>query len=186
MFSVEKLASAVTASVLVAVIAISAFLSADSTVLYPRESGDGDPLRRYLLPVFPQSWPFFTKPPTDSEFSAYAVNGATVSRATDFPNSLPSNGFGFARSQRSQGPELANLAAQIPTNSWLDCVTVPGDCVLAADENAAVQVTNSSTLPALCGNLVLSETEPVEWSFRHTYDGWRIDLRTVKVEVDCG
>lgn len=166
-------------------IALSAFLSADSTVLYPRQQGEGDVLRKYVLPLFPQSWPFFTKPPDDSEYAAYSISGRQVSPATSFPNSLPSNAFGFSRTQRAQGPEMANLAMELEPGLWTECLSVPGDCVLAADEKTPVKLHNHSTVATLCGNYVLAETEPIPWSFRHEYEGWRTDLRTVKVELAC-
>lgn len=183
--SLERLVTILSAGILTAVIALSAFLSTDSTVLYPRETGEGDALRRYLLPLFPQSWPFFTKPPTDPEYSVYTVSGTIVGKATDFPNSLSSNAFGFARTQRAQGPELASLAMQVSSESWIDCVSVSGDCVVEASKEFALLLDNDSTLPSFCGTYVLSETEPVDWSFRDAYEGWRVDLRTVKVEIDC-
>lgn len=186
MLSLERVVATVSAGILISVIAVSAFLSADSTVLYPRETGEGDNLRKYLLPLFPESWPFFTKPPTDFEYSVYTVIGTNVAKATDFPNSLPSNAFGFTRTQRAQGPELASLAMQISSDSWIDCVAVAGDCVIAANAEEALPLDNSSILPTFCGAYVLAETEPVEWSFRDSYEGWRVDLRTVNVEVSCG
>ncbi|MCI0157656.1 SdpA family antimicrobial peptide system protein [Leifsonia shinshuensis] len=180
----EKVASAISATALVSIIALSAFLSADSTVLYPREQ-EGDPLRKHLLPLFPQSWPFFTKPPTDCEYAAYSVDGSSVAKATNFPNSLAKNGFGFARTQRAQGPELANLAMRVPPGAWTECVSVAGDCVAAASQDPGQSIENLSNFPSLCGSLVLAETEPVDWSFRTEYNGWRVDTRAVKVDIDC-
>ncbi|MFE4948985.1 SdpA family antimicrobial peptide system protein [Leifsonia sp. NPDC056665] len=181
----ETLASRASGLMLVSMIALSAFLSANSTVLFPRQQGEGDVLRRYVLPVFPQSWPFFTKPPDDSEYAAYSVSGNRISAATDFPNSLPSNAFGFSRSQRAQGPEMANLAMEIEPGLWTVCLSTPGDCVQAADEKEPVRMRNHSTFATLCGTHMLAETEPVPWSFRDEYEGWRTDLRVVKVELTC-
>jgi antimicrobial peptide system SdpA family protein len=182
----EKVASRAAGLVLVSAIALSAFLSANSTVLFPRQQGEGDLLRKYLLPLFPQSWPFFTKPPDDSEYTAYSISGRRISAATNFPNSLPSNVFGFSRSQRAQGPEMANLAMEIEPGLWVECLSVPGDCVGAATETKPVKLRNHSTVASLCGTYVLAETEPIPWSFRHAYDGWRTEIRVVKVELACG
>lgn len=102
----RKVAKAVSGSVLVASIAFAAFLSADSTVVLPRGTDMGDTLRQFVLPVFPQAWPFFTKPADDSELTAFVVSEDSITNATDFPNSLPSNAFGFSRTQRAQGPGL--------------------------------------------------------------------------------
>ncbi len=75
--TVERASTIITARALVAIIALAAFLSTESTVLHPREQA-GDVLRKYVLPILPESWPFFTKPPTDPEFNMYTVSGRDV------------------------------------------------------------------------------------------------------------
>lgn len=184
-WGVEQISAALTAGTLVGIIAFAAFLSADSTVLLPREQGDGDPLRRYILPVVPQSWPFFTKLPNDPEYAAYAVDGQGVHSRTDFPNAQASNLFGFARTQRAQGPEMANLSNMLEQSEWVNCLAVEGDCVQSASKTHAVELVNSSTFPTLCGTFVLAATEPVPWSFRDDYTGWRQDSYAVNVRVSC-
>lgn len=183
--SIQKFATLVSSGVLVLAIAFSAFLSADSTVFYPRQGGEGDPIRRHILPIFPQSWPFFTKPPNDPEYVAYALSEGRLSKATDFPNSRVDNAFGLSRDQRAQGPEIANVVNSVPGDAWIDCISADGDCVLAANEGKKIHLVNNSTFPTLCGTYVFAETEPVAWDFRAEYTGWRLDIRTIKVELDC-
>ncbi|MFE1384363.1 SdpA family antimicrobial peptide system protein [Streptomyces sp. NPDC058740] len=159
----------------------SVFFSLPSNVLSTRDGGD---LRALSARVLPQSWAFFTKPPSDPEFVPYLVSDDGVSPASELPNSRPENLYGLTRRQRAQGPEVANMANQVRT--WRNCEEIEGDCpTVVAQASAPVAVENSSPVPTLCGRVVLVETRPVPWKFRERYEGWRLDKRAALVEATC-
>ncbi|MFI1302349.1 SdpA family antimicrobial peptide system protein [Streptomyces sioyaensis] len=132
----------------------------------------------------PQSWAFFTKPPSDPEFVPYTVSGDGVAYAAQLPNSRADNLFGLTRRQRAQGPEVAYMANQV--RAWKNCEETAGDCpAVVAGSSAPTSVTNSSPVPSLCGRLVLVESRPVPWKFRDKYEGWRLDKKAALVEAKC-
>lgn len=159
----------------------SVFFSLPSNVLSTR---DGSALRALSARFLPQSWAFFTKPPSDPEFVPYVVSDGGVSHAALLPNSRPENLYGLSRRQRAQGPEVAGMANQVRT--WRNCDEVEGDCpAVVAGSAEPVPVENSSPVPTLCGRVVLVETRPVPWKFRDRYEGWRLDKRAAVVEAKC-
>lgn len=162
---------------------LSAFISQPSTVLYPRQTGEGDPIRVVLLPIFPQAWPFFTKAPDSPELAAYdPISRQSLSL---FPNSAVRNWYGLSRTQRAQGPEMANLSNSVPTSEWVECLAYEGDCLDVAAARPSVKLNNDSSVPTLCGSLVLVVTTPVPWEYRNEYAGWRVDSKAVHVWSDC-
>ncbi|MEU8762723.1 SdpA family antimicrobial peptide system protein [Streptomyces sp. NPDC048659] len=164
-----------------ALLAGSVFFSLPSNVLSTRDGGE---LREWSARLLPQSWAFFTKPPSDPEFVPYVVSGDAASAASLLPNSRPENLYGLTRRQRSQGPEVANMANQV--REWRNCEEVEGDCpTVVARSSAPARAENSSPVPTLCGRVVLVETRPVPWKFRDRYDGWRLDKRAALVEATC-
>ncbi|MFD0356809.1 SdpA family antimicrobial peptide system protein [Streptomyces sp. NPDC127110] len=165
-----------------ALLAGSVFFSLPSNVLSTRDGGD---LRALSARFLPQSWAFFTKPPSDPEFVPYLVSeGGGVASAALLPNSRAENLYGLTRRQRAQGPEVAAMANQVRT--WRDCDGIEGDCpAVVAGSAEPVRVENSSPVPTLCGRVVLVETRPVPWKFRDRYEGWRLDKRAAVVEAKC-
>ncbi|MFJ3876585.1 SdpA family antimicrobial peptide system protein [Streptomyces sp. NPDC090077] len=164
-----------------ALLAGSVFFSLPSNVLSTRDGGD---LRALSARVLPQSWAFFTKPPSDPEFVPYLVSDGDVVHAALLPNSRAENLYGLTRRQRAQGPEVAAMANQVRT--WRNCEEIEGDCpAVVAGAPEAVPVENSSPVPTLCGRVVLVETRPVPWEFRDRYEGWRLDKRAAVVEAKC-
>ncbi|MFF5333497.1 SdpA family antimicrobial peptide system protein [Streptomyces sp. NPDC013181] len=159
----------------------SVFFSLPSNVLSTRDGGE---LRSFSARFLPQSWAFFTKPPSDPEFVPYLVSADGVSYAARLPNSRSDNLFGLSRRQRAQGPEVAGMANQV--REWRDCEKAEGDCpAVVAGSSTPVSVVNSSPVPTLCGRVVLVETRPVPWKFRDKYKGWRLDKQAALVEAKC-
>ncbi len=164
---------------------LSLFFTMPSNVVSVR---DGGPARTLFGTLMPQSWSFFTKAPDSPELTAYFVRegGAFVESASEFPNSRADNLFGFARDHRSQGPEMALLS--FVDTSWQECsaLTVSEDClVVAMTELQPTVAKNTSPDPTLCGEILLSETRPVPWTYRADYSGWRIDERVAYLDVTC-
>lgn len=180
--SVSGLVSAAGGILLVgALLAGSIFFSLPSNVLSTRDGGE---LRSLSARFLPQSWAFFTKPPSDSEFVPYVVSDDGVAYAGRLPNSRSDNLYGLTRRQRAQGPEVASMANQV--QKWENCEAIEGDCpVVVAGSSTPTSVTNSSPVPTLCGRLVLVESRPVPWKFRDRYEGWRLDKKAAFVEAKC-
>ncbi|MEZ0167023.1 SdpA family antimicrobial peptide system protein [Kineococcus sp. LSe6-4] len=172
-------------AVVMAVLITTIFYSLPSNVLSAR---DGSKIRRLSVELAQQSWVFFTRPPSYNEFQPFNVeqDGSVVS-ALEFPQSNPSNFFGIKRTQRAQGPEMANIVNTI--DDWFDCRSMPSmdDCASAAldDAKQRISVINTSTAPTICGPILMVESEPVRWVFRNEYDEKRLPVRAVALEVNC-
>lgn len=175
-------AAVLTLGVVVLVLVVSVFFSLPSNVLAAR---DGGALRTVTVRLLPQSWAFFTKPPNDPEVVPYRVHAdGELEFVSLLPNSRSENYYGLTRRQRAQGPELANLYNQV--EHWVDCEAEQGDCLdIAVVEGDPLRLVNSSKVPTLCGELLLVETTPVPWAFRHDYSGWRLERRVALVEARC-
>lgn len=143
--------------------------------------------RQFIRLLFPQGWAFFTRPSDDPEWHPYAVDdGAHLMSLSKLPNSRSENYFGISRAQRAQGPELASIVNN--AGKWMDCKEIPdgSDCLHhTLQSSIPVTVTNIFPDPTLCGVILISETVPVPWSYRHQYDGWRIDEKATLVDVQC-
>jgi antimicrobial peptide system SdpA family protein len=179
----QTIAAAVSTLVTVAVLGGAIFVSLPSTVLYPR---DGTPLREVLVNALPESWPFFTKPPSDSEITAYIVDEDRIRNASAFPNAKAANWFGIQRTQRAQGPEMANLINTLPQESWLQCREHRStDCVVAAAETEPTAIRSEYTEQTLCGRVIIVETKPVAFSYTDMYTGHRLDEQALHLDVEC-
>jgi antimicrobial peptide system SdpA family protein len=146
---------------------------------------DGGALRRIAVQIGPQGWAFFTKSPHSTDFVPLrvAADGGLVPALAP-PQSKAENLFGLSRAQRSQGPELAYITDQVVR--WEECSADRQDCRERALGATASVARNTSPVPTLCGDFVLVETAPVPWSFRHDFDGYRLDKRAALVRVVCG
>lgn len=179
----QTIIALVSSVVTAAVLGIAIFVSMPSTVLYPR---DGSPLRDVMTTVLPESWPFFTKPPSDTEITAYVLDDGTLRSASAFPNAHRDNWFGVLRTQRAQGPEMANLTSPLPAENWVECAEDRSrDCLLIAAENEPVSIVNDYPTQTLCGNVIIVETAPVAFSYRDMYEGWRLDENAVHLDIEC-
>lgn len=175
------LLSATTAAFL---LAISIFVSLPGNVVL--SGGVDSKFQRATITIAPQSWPFFTKPPSDPELTSYQIVDNQIDSASVFPNVDASNLFGLSRTQRAQGPELANLAVVIPESNWTVCAeVVDEDCLIHAASLEPIAVKHDYPHPSLCGDIILVESEPVRFFDRDAYEGWRVDLRSVYLRVTC-
>lgn len=180
----QNLAPLISIVVFVSLLGWTIFSSLPSNVAYSRDADSR--VRPIVTTLMPQSWPFFTKPPSDPEFASYEIVGQSIRSASKFPNNRQENLYGIARGQRAQGPELANLSFQVPSEKWLDCTENPDQvCLERAAESATIDVENKSPLKTLCGNILLVETKPVDFVNRDSYSGWRIDSQIAHLKVTC-
>jgi antimicrobial peptide system SdpA family protein len=117
--------------------------------------------------IWPQGWGFFTKNPESVTVDAYAVqDGKVATSLLRTPQGLPQNSFGLSRTQRAQGPEIANLDAALPKSAWVSCTPGQADCLSKATARKPVDVVNSSPLHSVCGDVILASEKPVPWAFR--------------------
>lgn len=158
------------------------FYSLPSNVVSQKDESKS---RVFFSRFLPESWGFFTKPPNSPEYAVYSVKNDLVKSELAFPHSKPSNWYGFLRKHRAQGPEVALLTNQTGKEQWIDCRSVDEDCVLEASRTNPVVVKNDFSVKSLCGQLIIAETVPVEWSYRDSFDGWRKEIRAVHIESDC-
>lgn len=159
------------------------FFSMPSNVLDKR---DGSLVRSIFTEVLPESWGFFTKPPNEPELAAYSVTDGRVVSELRFPHSRQANLYGLMREHRAQGPELAAITADLTSGNWITCYEISADCIIYANENTeSIRVSNSFPVSTLCGDIVVAETVPVPWSYRNQYEGWRVEQKTVYLDVEC-
>ncbi|WP_017587667.1 SdpA family antimicrobial peptide system protein [Nocardiopsis ganjiahuensis] len=174
--------ASVTLTLVILVLAGSIFYALPSNTLSVR---DGGTVRTLFARTMPQNWAFFTKPPNDPELVPYTADGdGSVDFASTMPNGSAENLYGLTRTQRAQGPEIANMANRI--EEWTDCGSLNGDCLSEVASGTPVQwVENTSPVPTLCGKVIIARTEPVPWPYRDKYRGWRIDDEMALIEARC-
>lgn len=78
------------------------------------------------------------------------------------PQGLPSNVFGLSRTQRAQGPELANLQLGVPGSSWTVCDGSALECLELYKDSPVAMVENTSPVLTVCGgaSLVMPDRSP--------------------------
>lgn len=182
------LTALISLTVLLAVFSASVFYSLPSNVLSSR---DGSTARTVAAELAPQSWVFFTKPPSDPEYQPFDLSGGGAESLLVFPQARPRNLGGLLRTQRAQGPEMANIVNAAPLSTWISCEqeVSPEDCALLAGSSSRQipEIENSSPVPTICGEVAVVESAPLRWAFRESLDGSnvRIPVRGVRLDVAC-
>lgn len=166
---------------------VTAFYSLPGNVLSLRE---GQAPRELSVLLAPQGWGFFTRDPTENEIIAYSViqNQSNNSYLLDINRTSQSSPFawgGVRRVQRAQGPELAIIVHQV--EEWEECSnsSVGEQCRIQAIHNAPQLVTNTSPVPSVCGNTVVTLSKVVPWEYRENYSEQRYDTHVVHLNVAC-
>ncbi len=170
-------------AVLLSTLSMAVFFALPSNVVSWR---DGSAVRKMVASALPEGWAFFTKPPNDPEYvPVYSVDGGrTFVGGSLLPNSRIENWYGLLRSQRAQGPEIANLSNE-PLN-WQVCENKHGPaCYKQVWAGSPTSVRNSSPTPTVCGQVIVMETRPTPWAFREFYEEIRENERGALVEVAC-
>lgn len=161
---------------------LAVFYSLPSNVLVTRSPGDQMRLAFNILSS--QDYAFFTKDPESETLDAIDVASWESVLAT--PQNRPQNLFGLSRTQRAQGPELANLSSD-PATVWIACADgeTGRGCAHRSSERAPSRVTNSSPVPTVCGDVVLVDRVPVPWSYRKLISESHRTLKTAHLFVAC-
>lgn len=174
----------VTIVVVFGFLGIAAFYSLPSNVVSTRSPQDHVRLAFNVLAS--EDYGFFTKNPESDALEVYAVDHGSLTDITSTPQNKPGNLFGLSRLQRAQGPELANLSDQ-EHEAWVRCAAVeqPDACLSAAVARTASAAHNTSTVPTVCGDVVLADEVPVPWSYRSLIPYQHKVVETVHLTVSC-
>jgi antimicrobial peptide system SdpA family protein len=137
-----------------------------------------------LRALFPQGWAFFTKPGRAENLVPYAVYKTGLKTLSPGAYAEPRNGFGFDRSYRRQGVELARLLVGIPKATWTQCQGLALDAC-ASRASTSVRASNTLKQPTVCGHVVLVAVSTTPWEWRHLLDEPRVVNEVVKLDVRC-
>jgi len=157
-----------------AVLAVSAVLPS-SAIQLPQSVAQTTDL------LAPQGWAFFTASPRSAYPQAYVLSRDGGWQLHGGSLAVPSDLFGLDRSLRAEGTEIALLAQGVPAQDWRPCVGLPVRCLSAAP--VAVQVTNTSTLANLCGQVGFVRQQVLPWAWRGT--GTVMPSQVLRLEVSC-
>ncbi len=144
-----------------------------------------DQVKPYAVSAMPQGWAFFSKSPRDPYIAPYreGTNGSFTS-VSKLPTTRVENLFGISREGRAQGVEVALISGE--AGNWTECSTpVLQECADMVRDEASTAVTNAVASPTVCGDIVLVQTTPVPWSFRHQTSLREKADKVVKLRVDC-
>lgn len=165
------------------VFGVSVFYTLPSNLL---SSKDGGGLRTVFNEVLPQNWAFFTKDAQSENILVYhASEGSGFVSGVTTPQGRPSNAFGLSRTQRAQGPELANLQLAIPPEKWTACDGEPARCIELNQDSPAISVANTSPVPTVCGDAYLVIATPVPWAFRDLVPYTLRASTLVRIDAQC-
>jgi antimicrobial peptide system SdpA family protein len=150
--------------------------------------GQWPTVRAGLNVVAGQNFAFFTRSPESDEYVAYRLqpDGVLGDSLLQVPQGKSANLFGLSRTQRAQGPEMANLMRAIPTSGWIECAELGHDeCVDGMRGRGKTTLLNTSPIPTICGEAALAVESTVKWAYRKvTADGYTIE-RLAPVSIDC-
>ena len=146
------------------------------------------PLRVELNTIAGQNFAFFTRSPEDAQIIAYRLNsdGATIDSLMVTPQGKAANLFGLSRTQRAQGPELANLVRVIRPEGWADCTGLDHPtCVARAGGQPKMLLRNDSPVPTVCGQVVFTVETTTKWAYRRLAQDRYVIVRIAPASVDC-
>jgi antimicrobial peptide system SdpA family protein len=145
-------------------------------------------LRVELNTVAGQSFAFFTRPPQSEQIVAYRLlaNGTAGASLLVTPQGRSANLFGLSRTQRAQGPELANLVQAVAPKMWVDCTGLDrGGCLDQIAHTPNVLLHNTSPVPTVCGAVLLTAERTTKWAYRRLTDTRYVIDKVVPASVDC-
>jgi antimicrobial peptide system SdpA family protein len=145
-------------------------------------------LRIELNTIAGQSFAFFTRSPQTEQIVAYRLLPDRTAGASLMvtPQGTPANLFGLSRTQRAQGPELANLVQAVEPKRWVDCTGLDrGACLDQVVRAPEVVLRNTSPVPTVCGPVLLVGERTTKWAYRHLTDDRYVIHQIVAASVDC-
>lgn len=156
-----------------------------SNVVWNRSQLPG--VRAALNSVATQNFAFFTRSPETDQIDVYRLQDNEIGASLlATPQGKASNLFGLSRTQRAQGPELADLIKQVPADGWTSCERLDlHDCIEAALPKPSISLENGSSVPTACGDAALTIEETVKWSYRHLTDAVHTIKRLAVVRINC-
>lgn len=81
-------------------------------------------IRTKIMSSFPQGWGFFTKSPVDPMIVVYRQDSTKRTRIT-YLNYSADNYWGFSKTSRAVGIEMAKILPLIPKSAWRESHGVP-------------------------------------------------------------
>lgn len=145
-------------------------------------------VRVELNTIAGQDFAFFTRSPETEQIVAYRrdPDGTVAASLLVTPQAKGSNLFGLSRTQRAQGPELANLIREIGANAWVDCVGLDRTtCTEQIAHQPKTLLHNTSPVPTVCGQVVLTAEKTTKWAYRRLTEDRYVIERIAAVSIDC-
>lgn len=145
-------------------------------------------LRVELNTIAGQSFAFFTRSPQTEQIVAYRLlpEGTVGASLMVTPQGRPANLFGVSRTQRAQGPELANLVQAVEPKMWLDCTGLDHrDCLDQIARAPKALLRNTSPVPTACGQVLLAAERTTKWAYRRLTDSRYVIHQIVPASIDC-
>jgi antimicrobial peptide system SdpA family protein len=145
-------------------------------------------LRVELNTIAGQSFAFFTRSPQTEQIVAYRLlpEGTIGASLMVTPQGRPANLFGVSRTQRAQGPELANLVQDVEPRMWLDCTGLDRrDCLDQIARAPKAVLRNTSPVPTVCGQVLLAAERTTKWAYRRLTDTGYVIHQIVPASIDC-
>jgi antimicrobial peptide system SdpA family protein len=135
-----------------------------------------------------QNFAFFTRSPETNQIDAYRLqpDGAFGASLLVTPQGRVANLFGLSRTQRAQGPELANLVRAVPADAWADCGDLDRTtCLGGALDRPKVLLRNTSPVHTVCGQVALTVESTTKWAYRRLTETRYTIERIAPASVDC-
>ncbi|PYY38797.1 hypothetical protein DEJ32_10135 [Curtobacterium sp. MCPF17_046] len=114
----------------------------------------------------PQGWAFFTKDAQSAYIVPFEVSGGRLVDRSVAVGASSNWAFGFDRTGRSQGAEIATFLHGVGQRTWTNCETEE-DCDAVAEDAKPLRVENPHKEPTLCGKVLLVAEKPVPWEWRN-------------------
>jgi antimicrobial peptide system SdpA family protein len=145
-------------------------------------------LRVELNTIAGQSFAFFTRSPQTEQIMAYRLgpDGTAAVSLLVTPQAKAANLFGLSRTQRAQGPELANLMHAVADTAWADCTGLDrAACIGQVAGRRKVLLRNTSPVPTVCGLVLLTAERTTKWAYRRLSEDRYVIERIAPASVDC-
>ncbi|GAA1471666.1 SdpA family antimicrobial peptide system protein [Corynebacterium felinum] len=186
-FEYDPSATKLKATPIIAFITIATVIIVQMWAWLPASELYGSKARSKVLAVRTftvQGWAFFTKSPREKRTIGFVRVPETdtwepIARG---PNLSLQYFFGLNRSARLTEVDTELLTNLIPEQNWKECdnVTHFEKCV---PESPSITIDNPTTNPQICGDIVMTKSEPVPWAYRNLRDG--MPGQVVKLNAVC-